>query len=294
MVERSWSAGIARLVPAAVLLALAAAGPAALCGQEQKHGLLGPWQATAEISYVVTGGNTSTSALSLGTNFTRKWTRDTLLLKTFILTSDATTTSRIAQGTETDFTIVETKTTRKVAENYLLFGQYDRKLADGLAGQIGMGWDRNRFAGVENRIVFNAGLGYNVINRKKTQLKTSAGLTFTRRQYVGQDAISFAGFRWTLTGEQKISGSSVAATAFIFDDNLKRGPDWRFDWANSVTASISKALALKVSLRTLYTHVPALQNLPLLDDLGEDTGLTVPYPLRKLDAFLTTSVVINF
>jgi putative salt-induced outer membrane protein YdiY len=295
MVKRSWSAGIARLVPAAVLLALAAAaGPAALRGQEQKHGLLGPWQATAEVSYVVTGGNTSTSALSLGTNFTRKWKNGALLLKTFILKSNATTTSRIAQGTETDFTILETKTTRKVAENYLLFGQYDRKIADGLVGQIGVGWDRNRFAGVENRVILNAGLGYNVIDRKRTQLKTSSGLTFTRRQYVSQDTVSFAGFRWTLSGEQKISGSSVVATAFVFDDNLKKGPDWRFDWANSVTASISKALALKVSLRTLYTHLPALQNLPLLDDLGEDTGLTVPYPLRKLDAFLTTSVVINF
>jgi putative salt-induced outer membrane protein YdiY len=293
MIKRSWSAGVPRRVVVTVLLALAAA-PAALKGQDQRRGLLDPWQATAEVSYVVTGGNTSTSALSLGTSFTRKWTNDTLLFKTFILTSNATTTSRIAQGTETDFTIMETKTTRRVAENYLLAGQYDRKITDGLAGQAGISWDRNRFAGVDNRVMLTAGLGYNVVDRKRTQVKTSASLTCTRRQYVGQDAISFAGFRWTLSGEKKISGNSQASTAFIFDDNLKKGPDWRFDWANSVTASISKSLALKVSLRTLYTHLPALQNLPLVDDLGEDTGLTVPYPLRKLDAFLTTSVVINF
>jgi putative salt-induced outer membrane protein YdiY len=270
------------------------AGPAASSAQEKKNGLFGPWAATAEISYVVTGGNTATSALSLGMSFTRKWTKDALLFKSYILTSKATTTARTAQGTETDFTIISTETTRKVAENYLLAGQYDRKILNGLTGQAGLSWDRNRFAGVDNRVIVTAGLGYNILAKPRTQLKTSAGMTYTRRQYVGQDYESFAGFRFTLSGEQKILDSSSVTTAFIFDDNLKNSPDWRFDWANSVSASISKALALKVILRTLYANVPALQSLPLIDDLGLPTGLTVPYPLKKLDVFLTTSVVINF
>lgn len=291
--SRRPSAGVILAAAGAIGLSLLA-GPVALRGQETKNGLFGPWAATAEVSYVVTGGNTSTSALSLGTTFSRKWTRDTLLFKTYILTSDATTTSRVAQGAPDDFTIVETRTTRKVAENYFLGGQYDRKILDGLLGQAGLSWDRNRFAGVDNRLTFTAGLGYQVIEKKRTQLKTSAGLTFTRRQYVGQDAESFAGFRLTTSGEQKILDSSSVSTAFIFDNNLKRSSDWRFDWANSVTASISKSLALKVILRTLYANVPALQDLALIDDLGLPTGLTVPYPLKKLDTFLTTSVVINF
>lgn len=294
MIRTSARAAAWRSLPAAALTVLIVAGPGGLRGQEKKKGLLAPWEAKAEVSYVVTGGNTSTSALSLGTTFSRTWARDVLLFRGFILTSDATTTSRIAQGTETDFSIIETRTTRKVAENYLLAGQYDRKILDGLTGQAGLSWDRNRFAGVENRVMLTAGLGYNVIAKARTQLKTSAGLTFTRRQYVGLDMESFAGMRFTLTGEQKILDSSSFATAFVFDDNLKSGPDWRFDWANSVTASISRSLALKVSLRSLYANVPALQTLPLVDDLGQPTGLTVPFPLKKLDTFLTTSLVINF
>ncbi len=279
---------------AAGLAALLAAGPAGLEAQEKKSGLLGPWAATAEVSYVVTGGNTSTSAFSLGTTFSRKWTKDTLQFKSYILTSNSTTITRTAQGTETDFSIVETSTTRKVAENYLLAGQYDRKIFDGLMGQAGLSWDRNRFAGVDDRIIFTLGFGYNVIDRKRTQLKTSAGLTYTKRQYVGLDMESFAGFRLTVSGEQKVLDSSSLTTALIFDDNLKKSSDWRFDWANSVTASISKSLALKVSLRTLYANLPALQALPLFDLVGQPTGLTVPYPLKKLDTFLTTSIVINF
>lgn len=276
------------------LLALLVAGPAAVNGQEKKNGLFHPWAATAEVSYVVTGGNTSTSALSLGTTFSRKWARDTLLFRSYILTSNSTTTTRTAQGTEDDYTIIESKVTRQVAANYLLAGQYDRHISKNLAGQAGLSWDRNRFAGVDDRVIVTTGFGYGWVRSPRTQVKTSAGLTYTMRQYVGQSAESFAGFRLTVSGDQKILDSSSVSTQFLFDDNLSRSSDWRFDWANSVTASISKSLALKVILRTLYANVPALQSLSLIDPLGDPTGLFVSVPLKKLDTFLTTSLVINF
>jgi putative salt-induced outer membrane protein YdiY len=276
------------------LLALALAGPSALRGQEKKSGLLGPWAATAEVSYVVTDGNTSTSALSLGTSLSRKWTNDTLLFKTFVLKSNATTTARMAQGTVDDFDILKESVTRKVAENYLLAGQYDRRISKRILGQVGLGWDRNRFAGVDDRVIVTTGLGFAWIEKARTQIKTSAGVTFTVRQYVGEDWKSFAGFRFSLNGEQNILDNSKLSAQFIFDENLQAMRDWRFNWVNSVTASISRSLALKLSLRMLYANVPAMQNLPLIDDLGNPTGLTVPYPLKKLDTFLTTSIVINF
>jgi putative salt-induced outer membrane protein YdiY len=288
---RSSAAGMALAIGTLTLLVL---GPAAVCGQDKKPGLLGPWAATAEVSYVVTGGNTSTSALSLGTSLRRKWTNDSLLFKGYILKSNATTTTRTAQGTEDNFTIIENRITRQVAENYVLAGQYDRRISNGLVGQAGLSWDRNRFAGVDDRVIVTTGFGYGWVNKARTQVKTSAGMTYTMRQYVGQDMESFAGFRFTVSGDQKILESSALSTQFVFDDNLNRTPDWRFDWANSVTASISKSLALKVILRTLYAHIPALQGLPLIDPAGAPTGLLVYVPLKKLDTFLTTSLVINF
>jgi hypothetical protein len=291
----SWNAAARRVLPASALLGVLALGPGAGLGQEaKKTGLLGPWNATAEVSYVVTGGNTSTSAFSLGTSLSRKWTRDTLLFKGYILNSRSTTTTRTAQGTETDFIINEDSVSRKVAENYLLSGQYDRRISKILTGQAGLSWDRNRFAGVDDRIMVATGFGLVWVDKARAQLKSSAGLTYTVRQYVGEDWESFAGFRLTVQGEQKVFESSSVSTNFTFDDNLKRTADWRFDWINSVTASISKSLALKVSLRTIFTHIPALQSLALFDALGEPTGLFVYVPLKKLDMFLTTSIVINF
>ena len=294
MIKRASLARSPAFAAAAVLLAGLALAAPAVSAQEKKNGLLGPWTATAEVSYVVTGGNTSTSALSLGTSFSRKWTNDALLFKTYILKSNATTTTRTAQGTVDDFDILEEKVTRKVSENYVLAGQYDRRVSKKLTGQAGLSWDRNRFAGVENRVIATTGFGFSWVEKARTQVKSSAGMTYTLRQYVGQESESFAGFRFTFGADQKILDSSKLTSQLVFDDNLKNASDWRLDWANSATASISKSIALKMSLRTLYTHIPALQNLTLVDELGEPTGLTVPYPLKKLDTFLTTSIVINF
>jgi putative salt-induced outer membrane protein YdiY len=276
------------------LLAVLAFRPPLVRGQEKKPGLLGPWKATAELSFVVTGGNTSTSAFSLGTSFTRKWTNDSLLFKSYILKSNSTTTTRIARGTEADFSIIEETIKRIVAENYLLAGQYDRRISKKFSGQVGLNWDRNRFAGVDNRVMFTTGFGYAWVEKAQTQVRTAASLTYTLRQYVGQDSASFAGLRFSILADQKILDNSSVSTQFVIDDNLKRMDDWRFDWTNSVSASISKSLALKISLRMLYANVSALQNLALFDLEGLPTGLFVQVPLKNLDALMTTSIVINF
>jgi putative salt-induced outer membrane protein YdiY len=276
------------------LLAVLALRPVLVRGEEKKQGLLGPWKATAELSFVVTGGNTATSAFSLGTSFNRKWTNDSLLFKSYILKSNSTTTIRTARGTETDFNIIEAKVHRVVAENYLLAGQYDRRISKKLSGQAGLSWDRNRFAGVEDRVMFTTGFGYALVEKARTQVRTAAAMTYTLRQYVGQNMASFAGLRFSILADQKILDSSSVSTQFVLDDNLKRMDDWRFDWTNSVSASISKSLALKIGLRMLYTHVPALQSLALFDLEGLPTGLFVQVPLKNLDTVMTTSIVINF
>ena len=54
-----------RAILALGLLAVLVIAPAVGSAQDaEKPGLLGPWKATAELSYVVTGGNTATSALT--------------------------------------------------------------------------------------------------------------------------------------------------------------------------------------------------------------------------------------
>jgi len=207
--SRPWSLILSAFVGLLACLALGP-GAAAQDAPPKKEGLLGPWAATAEVSYVVTGGNSATSALSVGTSFTRKWTKDTMLFKAYILNSRSKTTIRTAQGTEADYDILEETITRKVAENYLLSGQYDRRVSKRLSAQGGASWDRNRFAGVDDRIMVGAGFGYLWIEKAQTIVKTSAGLTYTLRQYVGQDMESFSGFRLSTSADLASSNGREA------------------------------------------------------------------------------------
>jgi len=224
----------------------------------------------------------------------RSWAKDSLTIKTFTLSSHATTATRTAVGTETDFDIVELKTKRLVAENFMVATQYDHRLSQKVVAEFGLSWDRNQFSGVASRFILSAGTGYAWVETKRTKFKTDGGFTYTLRKYIGQPASSFAGFRGIATFEQKILETSSFLSQFIFDENLKRTVDWRYDWTNSVSASISRSLVLKTSLRILYAYLPADEAVPLVDLNGLPTGLTVQVPLKKLDTIFTTSIVINF
>jgi len=257
-------------------------------------GKLSGWKAVAEVSFVLTGGNQATSALSLGTNLSRAWEKDSVLFKTLVLRSHSTKTTRTAVGSEDDFEIVEEKIRSLIAENYLFSGQYDRKVSKRVLFQTSVTWDRNQFAGIDSRFLFTAGAGYAFSDSEKTRLKTNASLTYTLRKFLRQDTTSFAGFRFDTLFTQKLSAGSSLSSQFIFDENLKRMSDWRYDWTNSLTASINKALALKTSVRLLYAHLPPDQSVPLFNPDGTPAGLNVFVPLKNLDTFFTTSIVINF
>lgn len=252
------------------------------------------WKISTELSYVVTGGNASTSSFSLGSRLSKTWDRNTVAFRTYVLKSNATTKNLQAVGSETDYEIIENKVEQLVAENYVLEGQFSRRLAKKLTGQAGASWDRNRFAGIAARYIVTAGLGYPVVENKRTTLKAEAAATVTLRRYLGDKTTSFAGLRAVASFEQKINDKSSLTSLFVFDDNLKKTADWRFDWTNAVSAPISKSLALKTSLRTLYTNSPALKAVPLVDTYGSPLGLFVYVPLKKLDLFFTNSIVISF
>jgi len=276
------------------LLVLSALGLAQTPEKAETKGLLGPWKATAELGYVLSSGNSSTSTFSLATTLKRAWEKDALTVKAYVLTSRATDITRTAQGTETDFTVIEEKMSRLVAENFAFSGHYDHRLSQKVLLQSSLGWDSNRFAGLAGRVVLTAGTGYAWVETKRTIFKTDGAFTYTWRQYYDQDPTSFLGFRALAKFEQKILESSGFVSEFIFDDNLKKMADWRYDWTSAVTASITKTLLLKASLRLVYSNVPADEAVALFDPLGNPTGLTVPVPLKHLDTYITTSFVVNF
>ncbi|MBC7348480.1 MAG: DUF481 domain-containing protein [Candidatus Aminicenantes bacterium] len=270
-------------------------GPSPVEKKKGSGDWLALWKKTLELSYVVTGGNTLSSSFSLGANLIRSNNeKDTYTLKTFLLRSHSTTITRRAVGTPENFIIEEEKTRQLSAENYLLSGQYDHRVSGRLTTNLAFVWDRNKFAGVLSRALWTGGAGLVVADSARTKIQTQAGLSLTIRKYNQQPVNTFLGFRYTLTWEQKLFDNASFATAFIFDDNLARISDWRYEWNFNVAAPLNKKLALKTGVRVLRNNRPPDLKVPLFTTEGLETGTTVLIPRGKVDTFFTTSLVLNF
>jgi len=87
-------------------------------------------------------------------------------------------------------------------------------------------------------------------------------------------------------------GPTEFASALIVDENLEKTVDFRTDWINSLSVSLSESLAFKTSFQLLFDNQPSLLQVPLLDDLGAPTG-NVSTPGDKVDNVLMLTLVVT-
>ena len=96
--------------------------------------------------------------------------------------------------------------------------------------------------------------------------------------------------------ERKLGATTTYGNDLVVDENLDDTSDLRANLVNSVAVSMSRRLALKVSLQALYDHRPAFKEIPLLDapPPGGVTIGTVLDRLDTLDTIVTASLVVDF
>jgi putative salt-induced outer membrane protein YdiY len=265
--------------------------------EEKKTG----WSNDAEFSYVATSGNSETSTLGFKDTAIRAWERSRFVLRAGAIRADTTVTARWAVGDLDDFFIFSESTTAKTAENYFLNGRYENKISDKFYWYAGLGWDRNRFSGIENRTVVQGGVGNIWFNREKLQFKTDYAVTYTDQEDVIQpeDADqTFAGARLTWEFLAKFGKSTKYTNDFIFDYNFEESADWRGDMINALSVSMTDMLALKISLQWLYRNEPAFGLIDVYNVSPGDPGSIVvgqvPYQLDNLDSIFQTSLVVSF
>jgi putative salt-induced outer membrane protein YdiY len=280
-----------RLLLPLVLVPLLALPPLTIAEERQPG-----WYDTAELSLVVTSGNSEGSALGFKNLAERIWPEAALTIKAGAVRVESTTFTRFATGTPSSFVVVENETSELTAEQYFLNGRYDHELSERLLAYGGLGWDRNRPSGIANRYGAEAGLGHTWISQETASWKTFYGLTLTKQEDVfevpGADD-TFLGARLGSDYKRKI-GAADYANLLTVDVNGEETDDWRADMTNSLAVSFTDRLALKASLQWLYDHQPAFAAVPLLDGLGADTGARVPFELDDLDTVFTTSLVVKF
>lgn len=290
------------ILAAAALLAFAAS-PASAQQGEKKLG----WSDTAELSYVVTGGNSETQTLGFKDKLLRRWSNALFTLNAGAIRAQSTIKDIRAIDPDPNATgnvqnrvrIQEDDHNELTAENYFLNGRYDRNITEAFFWNAGGGWERNRFAGVENRYSGFGGVGNKWLDTERASWATSYSVTYTDQKDVVEDPnvnSTFLGFRVTSLYALQIGTTSKYTNDLTIDENADETKDLRADWTNSVAVSINSNLALKVSLQVLYDAQPALREVKVFDTATppNETGATVLTELDKTDTIFTSSLVVNF
>lgn len=277
-----------------MLLAIILVAPAMAQDDEEKLG----WSSTAEFGYVTTSGNSDLETLSFGSETIRKWESSSLAFNLAAIRSEQSTRRGIAIGVPGTFSVPTM--TEVNADAYGFETRFDKEISKKFFWFTGVGWERNRPSGIEERYKGFGGVGNIWRDDEKILFRTDYALSYTDQEDVVDTANSvggFAGVRASWKYRHQLTDSVRYTNDLIVDYGLEESDNYRGDMINALQVSMTKKVALKVSLRWLYNNLPPIEVLPLFDADpnagGTQTG-TVNYQLDELDTIFSTSVVINF
>lgn len=254
------------------------------------------WHDQADLSYVATSGNASSTTLGLNNKLEHLWQGATFKLTTSALRAESTDRTRVAVGTPDAYRVDESSNRRLTAEKYALRARYDRHLGAELVWFVGTGWERNELAGVANRYQAIAGLGSVWWENERSHFKTDYGVTSTEQQDVvdaGDGTGTFLGAQLGIDFRQQIGERAELTLDLAIDENLDTTADLRADLTNALSVSMNEHLALKVSYQLLFDNRPALEVIPL-QGASALPGATVRVPLERLDAIFNAALVVRF
>lgn len=282
-------------VPALIVLVVAASEPAR--AQDAPAAAPEPappvWADAAELAYVVTSGNSQSSTLGFKNTLTWKVAPSSFELK---LGGIRVETTSVDRSVDAGGAILETETSSTTAENYFLTGRYDHTVSPKVFWFAGAGWDRNRFAGIDNRYAGFGGLGNIWHDTDHMKFRTDYAVTITRQEdVVDNPAVddTFAGLRFSWTYLHKFNDSTSYGNDLVLDENLEETADWRGDMVNWLTVAMTRRIAIKIGLKWLYDNEPSFTTIPDPFDQLPPAGTTAFFQLDELDTIFTTSLVIN-
>jgi hypothetical protein len=253
------------------------------------------WHDKAELALVVTAGNSETSTFGFRNLLSRTWTDAELKVELAGLRTETATFTATPVGTSPDdFMVEEVSSSELTAENYLARAKYDRNLRPKLFAFATGGWDRNVFAGIENRYNAAGGIGNIWYDREDLRFKTDYGISVTHQLPTVGDDITFAGLRLSADLLRKLTASTTVTHLTIAEENLDETDDFRLDSVTALAVAMNERLALQLSLKFLFDNVPSFVEAELVTPGGLPTGILVPVQADKLDTLFNVALVLNF
>ena len=277
---------------AAVFAGAAAAAPAA-----EVPG----WYSTADLSFVMSEGNTKTNTLGVKGDLRREWLRTSwLTTASFVRTSVGEPTRRAVGTSAADATLENGPRVTK-AEKLFVDTDFMRRVTERFYWDVGGSIERDRFAGLNSRALGKAGVGYLWENREDARFSTGVAATFTRQDEVIDDPEtedSFAGVQFNADGERRFGDTdqNVFSSKLVVDQNLQDTKDLRTNWSNSLAVAMTRRLALQLGVQFSFDNQPQLVEFPLFVRTAQglaESNIKIPGRAEKLDTTATVSLVIN-
>lgn len=255
------------------------------------------WFDKAEVSFVLTGGNSQSSTLGLKNALERKWEKASFKWSLSAVRVETTTLTRTAVlRPPADVEVSELETSEVTAENYQTAASFDRKLSERFFWRVGTDYLKNEISGIDYRWSGVAGVGNTWFDRERTKLQTSYGVALTKQRDVVPDPDrkeTFIAGRLAWDYRLGVTSTTTFTSVLSLEQNFDDFGDTRIDTTNAIAVSMSSRLALKVSLQLQYTSQPALLEVGVLTEGGADAGFSVAVPARKLDSFFNVSLVLD-
>jgi len=252
------------------------------------------WTDVAELSFVLTSGNSESNSFGARNTLTRSFDSSELSLDAGGIRVESGTITRTAIGTgQTDFTVLDQTDRETTAENYFAQLRFDKQLSERAYVYTSGGWIRNRFAGVDNRWTGATGFGINLVTNDLSTFAVDLGATVTSEDRISGATESFGGLRLTWNYTRQVTETTEFASHLIVDENISDIDDLRANFDNSIAVAISSVLALKAGVKLLFDNQPALEEVDLY---GTPTGPaigTVLTPFNKVDTQITVSLVVS-
>lgn len=287
-----------RFLPVALCFSLALPAPRLLSAQDTGGEAGIDWQNTSELSFLLTGGNSSANTLGLRNALRGRSSTGEFRLDVSVRRTETTRISRTAVGASPgDFEVSEDRESEQTAERYAVDARYDRNLSEHFFAFVGLGWERNEPAGFDHRTVAVTGAGNQWSGSEEDwELKVGYGVTYTVRQDVVPDPSrdnSFAGLRLTLDHAHQLTESTNLELKWVADGNLQETSEIRGDLTQGISTALSDRLALKTTVQLLLNNDPPLESLPLVAPDGTPLGEQVRVPLGKMDHTISMALVIT-
>ncbi len=191
---------------------------------------------TADFGFVQTSGNTQVTTMNVGEKLTQERGRLTL-----------------QQG----FALVYGKQRDTVNTNNLRANvRGDYKIDKVLALFVGVGFDRNTFAGIERRFEEQAGIAARLLAAARDTVRIEGGGSVT--QQIGTDGVqeNFPSARGAMSWRHGFTPAAYFQQNVEWIPNLKATEDWRINTESSVVAPLSQRIGLKLSYVIRYDNLP--------------------------------------